>query len=233
MPTVVMASPKGGAGKTTAAVVLATELARGASVVLIDADPNRPISSWAGLPGKPTALEVRSHVTEQTIIDEIESAARAAPFTIVDLEGTASMTVGYAISRADLVVIPTQGSQLDAKQAVRAIRLVQQQEKAFRRRIPHAVLLTRTSVAIQPRSLRSIKEQLESHGVDVFTTQLIEREAFRALFAYGGALETLDRSVVTNLDIAIANARALAAEVVEKLRAARGVQSPVPERVAS
>ena len=131
------------------------------------------------------------------------------------------MTVGYAISRADLVIIPTQGSQLDAKQAARAIRLVQQQEKAFGRRIPHAVLLTRTSAALQPRSLRSIKEQLEAHGVDVFATQLIEREAFRALFAYGGTLEALDRGSVSNVDTAIANARALTAEVIEKLRAAR------------
>ena len=221
MATVVLASPKGGAGKTTTAVVLATELAKRTRVVLIDADPNRPVSTWARLPGKPTGIEVRAEVSEETIIDEMDAAAAAAPFTIVDLEGTASMTVGYAISRADLVIIPTQGSQLDARQAARAIRLVQQQEKAFGRRIPHAILLTRTSVAIQPRSLRSIKEQLEAHGVDVFATQLIEREAFRALFAYGGTLDGLDRSAVSNVDGAVANARALTAEMVDKLRAAR------------
>ena len=32
------------------------------------------------------------------------------------------MTVAYAISRADLVVIPAQGSQLDAAEAAKAIR---------------------------------------------------------------------------------------------------------------
>ena len=48
MPTIVFASPKGGAGKSTSAVVLAAELAlREADVVIIDADPNRPVSSWA------------------------------------------------------------------------------------------------------------------------------------------------------------------------------------------
>ena len=223
MASIVLASPKGGAGKTTTAVVIATELAKRTRVVMIDADPNRPVSAWARLPGKPPTIDVRSNVTEDNVIDEMDVAAKAAPFTIVDLEGTASMTVGYAISRADLVIIPTQGSQLDARQAARAIRLVQQQEKAFGRRIPHAVLLTRTSVAIQPRSLRSIKEQLEAHGVDVFTTQLIEREAFRALFAFGGTLDSLDRAAVSNVDTAIANARALTAEAVEKLRAARNV----------
>jgi hypothetical protein len=39
------------------------------------------------------------------------------------LEGTASMTVAYAISRADLVLIPTQGSQLDAAEAAKAVKL--------------------------------------------------------------------------------------------------------------
>ena len=41
MPAIVFASPKGGAGKSTSAVVLATELAgQGAGVTIIDADPN-------------------------------------------------------------------------------------------------------------------------------------------------------------------------------------------------
>ena len=48
MPVIVFASPKGGAGKSTSAVVLATELAlKGATVTAIDADPNKPVSQWA------------------------------------------------------------------------------------------------------------------------------------------------------------------------------------------
>ena len=40
MPVITLSSPKGGAGKTTAATILASELAeRGASVTIIDADP--------------------------------------------------------------------------------------------------------------------------------------------------------------------------------------------------
>ena len=52
MPTIVFASPKGGAGKSTSAVVLATELAlSGANVTVIDADPNRPGARWGRLCG--------------------------------------------------------------------------------------------------------------------------------------------------------------------------------------
>lgn len=219
MPTVVFASPKGGAGKSTAAVLLATELAeRGASVTIIDADPNKPVSRWAKRPGKPDGLTVLADVTEDSIIDAIEQAATESAFVVVDLEGTASMMVGYAISRADLVVIPTQGSQLDAAEAVKAIRLVRRQERAFNRSIPLAVLFTRTSAAIRPRSLQSIEAEFAQNDIRMFGTQIHERDAYRAIFSFGGTLAGLDRGQVTNVKAAIANARAFAAEVVALLK---------------
>jgi chromosome partitioning protein len=47
MPTIVYANPKGGAGKSTAALLLATLLAdNGATVTLIDADPAETVSIW-------------------------------------------------------------------------------------------------------------------------------------------------------------------------------------------
>lgn len=219
MPTIVFASPKGGVGKSTSAVVLAAELARkGAAVTMIDADPNRPVSQWARRPGCPANITVVASVSEATVIDEIEEAARRTPFVIVDLEGTASMTVAYAISRADLVIVPTQGSQLDAAEAAKAIKLIRQQERAFGRSIPYAVLFTRTSAAIRPRTLQHIQDEFAQHGVAGFATQMHEREAFRAIFSFGGTLENLDPKQVGNRAAAIANARAFAAEVVGMLR---------------
>jgi chromosome partitioning protein len=219
MPTIVFASPKGGAGKSTSAVVLATELAqRGAAVTVIDADPNHPVSQWARRPGCPETLTVIGDVSETTIIDTIEDASAKTAFVIVDLEGTASMTVAYAISRADLVVIPVQGSQLDAAEAAKAIRLIRQQEKAFARRIPYAVLFTRTSTAIKPRTFQHIRNEFSDHGVPAFQTQMHERDAFRAIFSFGGTLESLDLAQVSNVEAAIGNARAFAGEVITKLR---------------
>jgi cellulose biosynthesis protein BcsQ len=147
MPTIVFASPKGGVGKSTAAVLLASELAsHGGTVTMVDADPNRPLSQWASRPGKPERLSVVDSATEDSIIDTIETAALRTTFVIVDLEGTASIMAGYAMSRADLVIIPAQGSHLDATEAVKAIKLVKSQEKAFQRKIPFAILFTRTRV---------------------------------------------------------------------------------------
>jgi chromosome partitioning protein len=221
MPTIVFASPKGGAGKSTSAVILATELAgTGAGVTIIDADPNKPVSRWAKRPGKPRSLSVIADVTEDSIMDQIEQAAREAAFVIVDLEGTASLMIGYAISRADLVIIPTQGSLLDATEAVKAIKLVRNMEKTAGRAIPAAILFTRTSAAIRPRSLQAIEAELSNSGVKVLDTQMHERDAFRAIFSFGGALEDLEQGQVSNIPAAVANARAFAGEVLSLLKPA-------------
>ena len=220
MPTIVFANPKGGAGKSTSAVILATELAlKGAAVTVLDADPNKPVSHWARRAGCPENITVIADISETTIIDEIEGAAEKTPFVVVDLEGTASMTVAYAISRADLVIIPIQGSQLDAAEGTKAIRLIKQQEKAFHKRIPYAVLFTRTSTAIRPRTLAHIQDEFRKHEIRSFRTHIHEREAYRALFSFGGSLQSLDPRQVSNLAAAITNAREFASEVVSILRA--------------
>ena len=86
MPVVAFANPKGGAGKTTSALLLTTELAvKGAAVTVIDADPERWISQWGKLPGKPENVTIISDVTEDTVIDAIEAAERDSQFVIVDL----------------------------------------------------------------------------------------------------------------------------------------------------
>ena len=219
MPTIVFASPKGGAGKSTSAVLLATELAAGgASVTIIDADPNRPVARWGRLPGRPENLRVVDDVTERMIIRVIDEEATKVAFVIVDLEGTASRMIPYAMSRADLVIIPTRGSVLDAVEAVSAVREVRQQEEAFRIKIPAAVLFTCTSAAIRPRTLSSIEAEFAENGVPVLRTRLHDREAFRALFSFGGTLSNLEASAVRNIPAAVENAQSFAREVVELLR---------------
>ena len=225
MSVISFANPKGGAGKTTTALVLATELAaRGAQVSIVDADPEKWISQWAALPGKPNNIDVHSDVTEDSIVDQIESAAGRAQFVIVDLEGTASLMVANAIGMSDLVIIPVQGSSMDARGGAKTIRLIRNQERMARRSIPHAVVLTRTSAAVTSRALRNVQEQLANGGIDVFQTAIVERAAFRDLFDYGGGIADLDPGSVSNIEKARKNAQSFAGEVLAKLRSAQTQQ---------
>lgn len=218
MPVITMSSPKGGAGKTTTTVVLATQLARIAPVAIFDADKNLPIVTWSKGPGFPDNITVLSDITDANFYDRLDEVARRVPFVLIDPEGTANVISSLAISAADLVIIPLQPSQLDADQAQRALVQVTNQERAARRKIATRVLFTRTSSALQTRTLRHLRAELAEAGVSTFDTQLIEREAFRALFSFGGTLEQLDGRQVSSPDKAIANARALATEVLAVLK---------------
>jgi chromosome partitioning protein len=217
MPTIVFVSPKGGAGKTTAALLLANQLASSYDVTLIDADPNRPIKGWASGGNTPKRLSVVSDVDEDNIIEQIEEAAQKSPIVVVDLEGTAAKIVVLAVSQADLAIIPIQGSQLDAEQASRAIKVIKQREKMTGRALPYAVLLTRTNPVIRTRTMSHIQKGLIDAGVPVMETELNDREAFRAVFSFRQTLAGLASTEVANLDKAQANVEDFALEIIRGL----------------
>ncbi|OOY22478.1 chromosome partitioning protein ParA [Thioclava sediminum] len=219
MPVISMANSKGGSGKSTSALVLACELARGADVVLIDADPRRPLSAWSTLAPPPERLDVVSSAGERAIQDEIDEAASRVPFVVVDLEGTASRLASYAMAESDLVLIPTQEQYQDAQAAVDTLAELKRAGRAARREIPSAILLTRTRAAVKPRTARHVAEQLRGlPGTRVLNVELVERDAFSALFASGGSLHSLDPRDVRGIEKAIENAEAYAGEVVKILR---------------
>jgi hypothetical protein len=112
-------------------------------------------AKWASRPGKPEKLTVVHRATEDSIIDTIEAAALRTTFVIVDLEGRASMMAGYAMSRADLVIIPAQGSHLDATEAVKAIKPVKSQGG-------HSSAIFRLRFCLPGRVLQSGPEHLRA-----------------------------------------------------------------------
>ena len=100
MPIISFANPKGGAGKTTSALLLAGELAgKGSRVVLIDADPERWISQWGRLPGKPDEIEIIVHgeVSEAVPTELVDAERDAAWQRILD----AAQRFGVEVSEAD------------------------------------------------------------------------------------------------------------------------------------
>ena len=137
MPVIVIASPKGGAGKSTTAVILGTELAQaGAQVTMMDCDPNQSLSLWSQRSALPDRMRLVSDLTEASIIKSIKECDEDGALVIVDLEGVASRLVSRAISQADLVIIPMRPTTLDANIGVRALALIAEEEEALSREIP-------------------------------------------------------------------------------------------------
>ena len=173
MPVIAFANPKGGAGKTTTALLLATELAAkgAADVSIIDADPEKWISQWSRLPGKPDNVTIIGDVTEDTVVDAIEAAERTTQFVIVDLEGTASLMVSNAIGMSDQRGAPHPGL-VHGREGWRQDDPPHPQpgRRCPAARSPHAVVLTRTGAAVTSRALRNVAEQLHAGGIEIFAT---------------------------------------------------------------
>jgi len=219
MPTISFIQPKGGVGKSTAALLLATELAKAATVAVIDADPNAPIVHWQRRGGGMTNLSIAPADPERSIFERIEEMETQAAFVIVDTEGVADLRAAHAMAGSDLVLIPSQGSALDQDGAAKALKLIKDQERPLRRAIPHAILFMRVSPAIYSRGMKAAERQLSDHGVEVLETRLVEREAFKAIFSFNKTLDELRDADVSGLRKARENARAYRAEVVERLKA--------------
>ena len=215
MPVVTVASPKGGAGKSTASVILGTELAHaGAEVVILDCDPNRSVTLWADRAPLPPRIVVKADIGESEIVRTIKQQDEDGRIVIVDLEGVASRLVSRAISQADLVLTPMRATTLDATIGVRALELIAEEEEALGRSIRHAIVFTMTR-AIKSKQHIAIETSLIGQGVDVITPPLMERAAFSALFEFGGDLRTMPEQ--GRMEPAAENAAQFAQAVYQRL----------------
>ena len=224
MPVIAVSNPKGGAGKSTTTLLLATYLAqKGASVSVLDADPNQPIMDWKKNGESKTTLTVIGGVRESNLMETLE--AQPHQFVFIDLEGTASLLVSRSIAMADFVIVPVQASAVDVRQAGKAIRAVRDEEKVAQRSnparsIPYKVLMTRTPAPGAPVSAvqRQLEAELEAAEIPRFKHSLAERMAFKAVFVERLTLHEMKDLRVGNLEAAYENVHLLAEELIGYLQ---------------
>ena len=221
MPNIAFISPKGGVGKTTAALLLALGLAeRGQRVAIIDSDPNKPLVRWAALPDRPELISVHPAPTAPDIRDAAREAQRREPdWLIVDTEGSERGVMAFSTLRCDLVLTPVSGSQLDLHEAVKAADMVKSFGRRAGRAPLHRAVLSRIPAAIKPRMLKNVVSQLREAQVLILPTPLIDKEAFRTLFFTGGGFAGLHSQGVWGADAAHHNAAQFVADVIELVQA--------------
>lgn len=195
MFTITFANPKGGSGKTTSAMLLAEQIHHaGASVALLDCDPNQNIVQWAKQrtgEGRAVPFTVRPVPSEADFLDTVDSIRGKADFLIIDLEGTASQLVTYAISQADLVLIPFEPTPMEARQAARAVQLVRNTGRMMGKSIAHGLLLTRVNAAFQTNDEKDVRKEMEAASMPVLRTAIVRRAAYTRIFREGYLLREL------------------------------------------
>ena len=207
---------KGGSGKSTAALVLGLGLAEaGARVVLLDADPNMPLSRWAA--DRKGPVTVIGGITDSSLVPTIDRCTGDFDAIIVDVEGVAGRMAGRAVGRSDLTIIPLNATALDAIEAYRTIGLVTEESQIHRRSIPYRLMLSRSS-KIATRDERAIIKELDRKGIPRLHTSLVSRVAFAALFSKCQTLAEMKATEVSGIEQARENAKAFADEITLILR---------------
>lgn len=183
-PVISFASTKGGVGKTTLTLVLATAFAHritGSSeyrVACIDADPNTTLDTALRKTG---FTEILSMVSDaETLLPTLRDAQRLADLVLIDLEGSANQAMLYAAGKSDLVIIPAQPSAFDVREARKTAGVVQQAADLVQREIPISVVLTRTPV-LRQRVADHSRSQFEKAELPLLPVELVQRAAFQTM----------------------------------------------------
>lgn len=216
MPVIVPINPKGGSGKSTTSLALATALAAsGASVKVIDADPQASIVEWGRGSSKYREI-VETRKNGEDLVDTIDRLSTSAQFVFVDLQGSASLEMAEAISRASLVLIPMQAKTEDMRGAGKAVALIARQAKVLGKEIPFRILFVRTNPQIQTKDERKIRSSVREAKLPVLTTSLHERVAYANLFSHKMALDEMGKDV-NGLKKAQENVLDLTQEILKSL----------------
>lgn len=217
MPVISLASSKGGAGKTTACIVLGTIISETASVTIIDADPAQRLVRWSKKRELPKSITIIADTNEDTIMDTIAEAQSRSDIVMIDLEGVFSRLNTFALLRSDLVIVPMAKEQQDADDAVLTLAQIKRDGMSARREIPARILFSRTKAAV-PSNLEKEIHAAMSANVPCLENELIGRTAYSNLHSRGGTLRDLKKDgEVRGVDKAIDNAMAVAKEVYQIL----------------
>jgi chromosome partitioning protein len=179
MPIITITNLKGGTGKTTTAMALATAATRnGKMAKVLDADPQGSASLWAM-----TAAQLAESVPFDV--------APANRVTIKTLHGGDEMVfidcppsgavVDDALAAADYVIVPTTPSSMDMQQTWITAQTAAESGKPF------AVLLT--CARSKTLSLAAVLQSIQDAGVSCFDARIPLREDVRNYFGHAFGAE--------------------------------------------
>jgi chromosome partitioning protein len=187
MAVVSIASAKGGCGKTTTAILIGAELAlkHGYKVALLDSDVNQHATAF-GKKAKIPNLTIKSSIDEQNVLSALKGAEAENDIVLIDLPGGSSTLALKAMQRSHFVLVPTQMSLLDARDAVKTIIQIDDAQDLVRLPIARAILWTRVPTAFESRAAKRVRTDLlnvqkKKADLTIMKSELMERTAFREM----------------------------------------------------
>ncbi len=181
---VVLASQKGGSGKTTLAghIAVQAELAGAGPVALVDTDPQGSLAKWWN--ARESGAPAFAQVSVPDLTRDIE-ALRDGGFKliVIDTPPAATSSIAEVITHADLVVIPTRPSPHDLRAVGATVDIVEHQHKPM--------LFVINAATVRARITAETAVALSQHGT-VAPVTLHHRVDFAASMIDGRTVSEVD-----------------------------------------
>lgn len=193
MRTIVVASQKGGSGKTTIAGHLGVmaEASGAGPVALLDTDPQGSLSSWWN--ERKAEIPVFASPDIENITVHLKQLEKAGiELVIIDTPPAVSETIRKVLAVADLVLIPTRPSPHDLRAISSTVDIV----KAARKRMVFVI----NGAAARAKITGEAAIALSQHGT-VAPVILYQRTDFAASMIDGRTVQEIDPASRSSTEI--------------------------------
>ena len=193
MPVVAIVNQKGGTGKTTLSINLASAFAELHSTLLLDADPQGSALDWADSRSTPQMNLDALELPQGNLQREIRSLSQSYDWIIIDGPPGIGRTSAEAVRIADIVLIPTKPSPFDVWACADVVEAVKARQENTGG-LPMAYFVI-TMARPRTRLVGQVDAALAEYGVPALGARTTERVAYSMSAIEGkSVLDSRDRT---------------------------------------
>lgn len=184
---VTVANQKGGSGKTTVSMNLASALARrGYKVLVVDADKQSSAMLWSGNSENGFPASVVSLAENKNIHNEVSRLAKDYQFIIIDCPPAADSLVSVRVMPvSDLVLVPLKPAPMDMW-ATMTLKIAIDQAQAMNSALQARIVMNQCQM--RTRLTREVIEVANQIGIPLLSTTISQRIAFSEMPGAGATI---------------------------------------------